>query len=53
MIVVVLYLAPSHILQRANNQHYVPILDAAVAKQVNDTDIVSASRYRFNFTLLI
>ncbi|KIP03540.1 glycoside hydrolase family 31 protein [Phlebiopsis gigantea 11061_1 CR5-6] len=24
---------------RANNQHYVPIVDAAVAKQVNDTDI--------------
>lgn len=26
--------------QAANNQHYIPIVDAAVAKQVNDTDIV-------------
>ena len=27
--------------QAANNQHYIPIVDAAVAKQVNASDIVS------------
>lgn len=26
--------------QASNNQHFIPIVDAAVAKQVNSTDIV-------------
>ena len=31
--------------QHANHQHYIPIVDAAVAKQVNATDIVRTNQF--------